>query len=163
MKLPAVAIAAAFACGIALGLHPTVVLHVTSVFLLSTCIVGTVVLLALGLALAKIERLFPAAIISLLSWTLLGFLAACFAEQPRPANHVMSLLEQKRLSLESPLRWHGRLRDEPARLPWGHGFEVDLAGRAWVDETLAAPRNRHTLQWFAADVWCLARYAFGRP
>jgi len=136
MKLPAVAIAAAFACGIALGLHPTVVSHVTSVVLLSICFVGTVILLALGLGLAKMKRLFPAAIISLLSWTLLGFLAACVTEQPRPANHVMSLLEEKRLSLESPLRWHGRLRDEPARLPWGHGLEVDLARVEYEGATL---------------------------
>jgi predicted membrane metal-binding protein len=27
-----------------------------------------------------------------------------------------------------PLRWHGRLRDEPARLPWGYAYEVELSG-----------------------------------
>jgi uncharacterized protein DUF4131 len=113
-----------------------VVSHVISVFLLSTCFVGIVVLPVFGLGLAKMERLFPAAIISLLSWTLLGFLAARVVEQPRPANHVTSLLEQKRLSLESPLRWHGRLRDEPARLPWSHGLEVDLAGVEYEGATL---------------------------
>lgn len=73
------------------------------------------------------ERLFPAATISLLNWALLGFLGVCVAEQPRPANHVASLLEQGRLSLQSPLRWHGRLRDEPAKLPWGYGLEIDLS------------------------------------
>jgi len=35
-------------------------------------------------------------------------------------------LEQKRFSLDSPLRWHGHLRDEPAKLPWGYGLEIDL-------------------------------------
>jgi hypothetical protein len=54
---------------------------------------------AIAAALLAASHVFSPAIISLLSWTLLGFLAACFAEQPRPANHVMSLLEQKRLSL----------------------------------------------------------------
>jgi len=67
-----------------------------------------------------------------LSWELLGFLGAWVAEQPRPVNHVTSLLEQKPLSLESPLRWHGRLRDEPAKLPWGYG----LAAQAKNDDSL---------------------------
>jgi competence protein ComEC len=26
------------------------------------------------------------------------------------------------------LRWQGRLRDEPAKLPWGYGYEIELAG-----------------------------------
>jgi hypothetical protein len=40
MRLPAVAIAAAFGCGIALGLHPAVASHVTSVLFLSFRFVG---------------------------------------------------------------------------------------------------------------------------
>ena len=128
MRLPAVAIAAAFSGGIALGLHPTASQHVTSIFLLSACSLGALILIVAGLALTRMERLLPAAAISFLSWALLGFLGACIAEQPRPTNHVTSLLEQKRLSLESPLRWQGRLRDEPAKLPWGYGLEIDLSG-----------------------------------
>ncbi len=128
MKLPAVAIAAAFACGIAFGLHPALALHATSLFLLSALFLGVLVLIVTGLLLARIGRLLPAATTSLLSWALLGFLAACVAEQPRPANHVTSLVEQNRLSLNSPLRWRGRLRDEPAKLPWGVGLEIDLHG-----------------------------------
>jgi hypothetical protein len=41
---------------------------------------------------------------------------------------VISLLEQGRLDLKTPLRWHGQLRDEPARLPWGYGYEIELTG-----------------------------------
>jgi thiosulfate reductase cytochrome b subunit len=48
MKLPAVAIAAAFAGGIALGLHPAVAPHVTSAFLLSTCFLGVLFSLSRG-------------------------------------------------------------------------------------------------------------------
>ena len=128
MKLSAVAIVAAFASGIALGLHPAVTPHATSVFLLPACFLVGVVLIVTGLALARFERLFPAAAISLVSWALLGFLGAFIAQQPRPANHVTSLLEQKSISVKSPLRWHGRLRDEPAKLPWGYGLEIDLSG-----------------------------------
>ncbi|MGB8476242.1 MAG: DNA internalization-related competence protein ComEC/Rec2 [Candidatus Acidiferrum sp.] len=32
------------------------------------------------------------------------------------------------MELKTPLRWHGRLRDEPARLPWGYGYEIELTG-----------------------------------
>lgn len=127
MKLPAVAIAAAFASGIALGLYPAVLPLVTSRFFLAICFVTSLALILAGFTLARMERLFPALNVSILSWSLLGFLGACVAEQPRPANHVTSLLEQKHLSLASPLRWHGRLRDEPAKLPWGDGLEIDLS------------------------------------
>src|SRR5437879_9582894 len=27
----------------------------------------------------------------------------------------------------APLRWHGRLRDEAAGLPWGYGYELDIS------------------------------------
>jgi hypothetical protein len=98
MKLPAVAIVAAFASGIALGLHPSVVPHATSPFFLAACFASCLVLILAGLTLAKMDFLFPAATVSLRSWALLGFLGASVAEQPRPANHVTSLLEQRRLT-----------------------------------------------------------------
>ncbi|HEY6944992.1 MAG TPA: ComEC/Rec2 family competence protein, partial [Candidatus Acidoferrum sp.] len=128
MRLPAVAIAAAFAGGIALGMHPLVIPHVTSRFFLAACFAASLVLIVAGLSFARSGRLFPAVALSPLSWVLLGFLGACVAEQPRPANHVTSFLEQGRLSLRSPLRWYGRLRDEPAKLPWGYGLEIELDG-----------------------------------
>jgi hypothetical protein len=65
---------------------------------------------------------------SLLNWVLLGFLGAGHAEQPRPAEHVISLVEKGRLDLKTRSRWHGRLRDAPARLPWGCGYEIELSG-----------------------------------
>ena len=128
MRLPAVAIAAAFACGIALGLHPVAASNATSIFLLSSCFLASLVLILIGIALAGIGRLIPAAVVSLFTWVLLGFLGVCVAEQPRPPDHVTSLVERGRLSLETPLRWHGRLRDEPTKLPWGYGLEIELTG-----------------------------------
>src|SRR5205807_9731355 len=59
---------------------------------------------------------------------LLGFLSVCIAERPPDANHVISRVEQGRIPLKTPLRWHGHPRDEPARLPWGYGYESDLSG-----------------------------------
>lgn len=74
MRLPAVAIAAAFAIGIALGLHPAVILHVTSVYFLSAFFIGELVLIVAGLALATFGRLLPAAATSLLTGHCLAFL-----------------------------------------------------------------------------------------
>ena len=128
MRLPAVAIAAAFASGIALGLHSTVVRNASSVLLLSAGFATGLALILIGIVLAAFDRLFPAAILSSLSWTMLGLLGACVAEQPLAANHVTSLVERGQLRLEAPLRWRGSLRDEPAKLPWGYGLEVNLSG-----------------------------------
>src|SRR6266446_9157897 len=128
MKLPAVAIAAAFASGIALGLHPLVARHASSLAFLSLSFVVVALLVTTGMVLLKLGRLFLAAAASLLCWIFLGCLGACVAEQPRPANHVISLVEERGISLGTPLRWHGHLRDEPARLPWGYGYEIELSG-----------------------------------
>jgi len=128
MRLPAVAIAAAFASGILLGLHPAVARNAASFFILSCSFAIVAVLILAGMYFVKIERLILAAIASLLSWAGLGFLGVCIAEQPRDANHVLSLIEQGRLPVKTPLRWHGHLRDEPTRLPWGYGYEIEISG-----------------------------------
>src|SRR5882672_1789406 len=71
-----------------------------------------------------LSRLFLAAAASLLCWISLGCLGTCVAGQPRPANKVLSLVGQGRIRLGTPLRWHGHLCDEPARLPWGYTNEL---------------------------------------
>ena len=43
-----------------------------------------------------------------------------------PENHVTRLIAAKRLDLSEPLRWRGRLREDPLVLPWGRRFEIDL-------------------------------------
>jgi competence protein ComEC len=65
---------------------------------------------------------------SLVTWMLLGFVGALVAEQPRLLEHVISLVEKGLIDLKTPLRWHGQLRDEPAHLPWGSGYEIELSG-----------------------------------
>jgi hypothetical protein len=140
MRLPAVAIAAAFSCGIALGLHPAVARNAASLLLLSSSFVTIAVLVLTGFLFITIGRLLLAASASLLTWVLLGFLGVCIADQPRHPEHVISLLEQARLPLKTPLRWHGHLRDEPTRLPWGYGYEIELSGVAF-EETLHPVRG----------------------
>jgi hypothetical protein len=128
MRLPAVAIAAAFACGILLGLHPAVARNARSILLLCCSVAIIAVLVFTGILFVRIGRLYLAAVASLLSWVMLGFLGVCVAEQPRDPNHVISLIEQGRIPLKTPLRWQGQMRDEPARLPWGYGYEMEISG-----------------------------------
>jgi competence protein ComEC len=128
MRLPAIAIAAAFACGILLGLHPAVARNAASLLILSCSFAIVAALILTGMYFVRVERLVLAAIASLLSWAWLGFLGACIAEQPRDANHVLALVEKGRIPLKTPLRWHGQLRDEPTRLPWGYGYEIEISG-----------------------------------
>jgi competence protein ComEC len=140
MRLPVVAIAAAFACGILLGLHPPVAQSAASLLLLSLSFAAIVVLIFTGIWFVRIGRLVLAGIASLLSWVLLGFLGVCIAEQPRDADHVISLVEQGLLPLKTPLRWHGHLRDEPIRLPWGYGYEIEISG-VELEGTLRSARG----------------------
>jgi len=89
MRLPAVAIATAFACGIVLGLHPGVARNASSHILLSSFFIFIVVFVLAGIIFVRIGRLFLATVASLLSWVLLGFVGGCIAEQPRDADHVI--------------------------------------------------------------------------
>jgi hypothetical protein len=107
MRLPAVTIAAAFACGIVLGLQPAAVHHASSATFLLSSFSLTALFVFVGIPLARFNRLFPALAASLLSWVLLGFLGACIAEQSLSADH---------------------LRDEPAPIPWGTGYGIELSG-----------------------------------
>ena len=128
MKLPAVAIAAMFVCGVALGLCTPIAQQATSHFFLGAGFTSAGLLIFAGIALIRGGQRLPAAAASAVSWVTLGILAACVAGQPLPADHVNNLIEQGRIALGTPLKWHGRLRDEPAKLPWGYGYEIDLSG-----------------------------------
>ena len=147
MKLPAVAITAAFACGVVLGLWPPIVRLATSHFWLAAAFLVVTFSIALAILLVNRARFGVAAVVSGASWILLGVLGAWIAEQPIPSTHVISLIESGRIDLRTPLRWHGTLRDEPAKLPWGFGLEIQLAGVEYENEqlmTLGALRLSYT-------------------
>jgi competence protein ComEC len=138
MKLPALTIAAAFAGGIVLGLSPVFEQTVAPGSVLMLCFAASGILVAVGILLAKRDWLILGAAASLLSWVMLGVLGARIADQPRPANHIISLVDARRVELKTPLRWHGRLRDEPARLPWGFGYEIELSGVEYQNALVSA-------------------------
>ncbi len=128
MRLPAVAMTAAFAGGIAIGLRPAVAAHASS----KELVVGLFIFVLAGLLAGGIfvrrDFLWAAAGAGIFCWAGLGIAGALLAEQPLPADYVVTLVENKTLELHTPLRWHGVLRDEPARLPWGYGYELSLSG-----------------------------------
>lgn len=138
MKLPALTIAAAYAGGIVLGLWIGKSHAIRSDLFLFALVALAGTLILVGLLLTTSNRLLLGAATSLLVWMVLGVMSERIADQPRATNHVLSLLERGKLQLKTPLRWHGRLRDEPTRLPWGYGYEIALSGVEYENELLPA-------------------------
>jgi competence protein ComEC len=138
VRLPAVVLAALFAGGIALGLYSPVVQNASSHAFLVSCFLAAGGLLFTGLFLMSYRRLSFAASAAATLWFLLGVLGACIGIQPRASDHVIALLDAGRIDLKAPLRWHGKLRDEPARLPWGFGYEIELSGVDYQGKMLTA-------------------------
>jgi hypothetical protein len=93
VKLPAVAITAAFAFGIALGLCPPMVRLASSQFWLAAGFLTAASLIVAGILLVNRARFGAGAIVSGVSWMVLGLLGAWIAERPLPRTHVISLIE----------------------------------------------------------------------
>jgi hypothetical protein len=76
-------------------------------------------LLIAGLFLAWRDLIWGASGVSLAAWLLLAAFAACIANQPLLREHILSRLAEREIPARTPLPWHGILRSEPSRLPWG--------------------------------------------
>ena len=63
---------------------------------------------------------------ALVAWAAIGGLAAGVERAAVPANHIARLITAGRVDPGIALRWRGRLREDPLRLPWGERFEIDL-------------------------------------
>ncbi len=122
MKLPALWIVAAFAAGIALASLPAGMAAIRPVAWLA--LAGAALLACLALLLR--QRSSSAWVGALIAWLFLGAAAADLEPLPKHANHITALLAQGRVELSEPLRWRGRLRQDPVRLPWGLRYEIDL-------------------------------------
>jgi competence protein ComEC len=118
MKLPALWIAAVFGAGILIagryGAPPKLWLGVA------------IAAIALGGVLIWRAHLTGAWSVALVAWVALGGLGATLERISVPANHVTRLLAAGQIDTAEPLRWQGRLREDPLRLPWGQRFEIDL-------------------------------------
>jgi competence protein ComEC len=118
MKLPALWIAGAFAAGIALASRGPEELR-------AWLLVAVAAMLAAALLVWR-GRIVPAWALALVAWFALGGLARSIERASVPPNHVTRLIAAGRLDLNEPLRWRGRLREDPLSLPWGRRYEIDL-------------------------------------
>jgi hypothetical protein len=111
MTLPTLWIAAAFAAGIALATRWPQSLW------LSAAIAGILILVRCLLVWRKQTR--AASLFALAAWIALGGLALGIERASTPANHIARLIAADRLDLSEPLRWSGRLREDPLVLALG--------------------------------------------
>jgi len=79
------------------------------------------------------QYLRGATILALAVWLVLGFLGATIAQEPRPKNYILNVIQSGELDVHTPLRWHGVLRDEPVTLPWGVSYEIELTSVDYRD------------------------------
>jgi len=130
MKLPALWIGVAFATGICAGLRwpegPVV------------CAVAAAVAIVVGGFLVWCQRNSAAGICALAAWFALGGLGLGIESTSVPSNHVTRLLAQNRIDLTEPLRWRGRLREDPLVMPWGQRYEIDIEQLVAAGETISA-------------------------
>lgn len=113
MKTPAVAMVTAFAWGIAIGSWPVIALHAFGRIFLALGL--AVAILSVGAAFLLVFRghVRAAGATSLATWLVLGISGAAIANQPKPANYILNVLNAGEIDVHTPLRWHGMLRDEP--------------------------------------------------
>jgi hypothetical protein len=111
MRFPALWMVAFFAAGILLGrgesIHPLVFVS------------AFVVLLPTGFLLLKKNQLLTAWMAALFAWATLGAIAASLELRSVLPQHVATLVDASALDTSESLRWRGRLRSDPMRLPWG--------------------------------------------
>ena len=128
MRLPALWIALAFAAGILVSMRepmPALPLIAAGIFAIALA------------ALAAYRRWLAAAwVLALAVWLALGALAATLERASLPLDHVTRLLAAGRLETSDALRWRGRLRADPLRMPWGYRYELDLEQVQMAGSTL---------------------------
>jgi len=118
MKLPALWIAASFAAGIAVAARWPGPLRLWIAAAVAAMLIGGVLLWR-----AKTRAAWA---LALAAWAALGGLAIGVERAAVPADHVTRLISAGRLDTTEPLRWQGRLREDPMALPWGRRYEIDL-------------------------------------
>jgi len=146
MRLPALWPAIALACGIlierAAPLSPT-----ASAALLAAALLA-------GLLLLRRGALRAAWAAGLVAWVVLGALGAELHRRDIRPDNAAAVISAGRVDAHEALRWRGRLRQGPSRLPSGIRYDVEL------DEVQAAGQAvrvsgglRATLEEFPSHQW----------
>ncbi len=119
MKIPAVWLAAAFATG--------VLLRPASHSSAAPWLIAAGLLILSGAAAAKFLRtLWPAAAFAMAAWCVLGAASVAIEQLAVPRDNVNALISSGKIDTSEPLRWRGRLREDPLRLPWGARYMIDI-------------------------------------
>ncbi|HXQ26746.1 MAG TPA: ComEC/Rec2 family competence protein [Candidatus Acidoferrales bacterium] len=116
--MPALWIVAAFAAGVGISSRWPASLRLY--------VAAAVAGILLSGVLVWRKRASAAWILALLSWVATGAVAIGVERAATPSNHVSTLIAAGRLDTSEPLRWRGRLREDPMALPWGHRYQIDL-------------------------------------
>ena len=122
MKLPSLWPAVFFAGGILLSGKLAGFGHGAPIwFVITPALVLLPAFLFLHYNLIRTAALFGACV-----WLSLGFAASKLESTAVPRNLVSTMIDSGKLDSSVPLRWRGRLRTDPLRLPWGTRYEIEL-------------------------------------
>lgn len=130
MKLPALWIAVALASGICIASRWPEKPLLSAVAVALAILAGSFHLWR--------GRVPAAAVCAVAAWIALGSLALGIERAAVPANHVTRLIAENRIDLTEPLRWRGRLREDPLVMPWGRRYEIDVEQVEAAGQTLTA-------------------------
>lgn len=125
MKLPALWLVFAFASGIAAG----------TTFATSVALWIVICFAAIGAGLCTTlftKQSVIAGCLAIVAWLALGGAAAQLERHNVPQNDVSALIARGALDTSEPLRWRGRLREDPESTPLGWRYTTDLES---VEET----------------------------
>jgi competence protein ComEC len=122
MKLPSLFPVALFAGGILLSPHAPGLAR----FGLRIFLIGALLLLVFGFIALRRNWYVAALVFACAAWLFLGFAAYHLERASVPSNLASTLIESGKLDSGTALRWRGRLRGDPLRLPWGLRYEINL-------------------------------------
>ncbi|HEV2288471.1 MAG TPA: DNA internalization-related competence protein ComEC/Rec2 [Candidatus Acidoferrales bacterium] len=130
MKLPALALALAFACGIAVEPFLPIHLHIW--------LIAAALSILTGLIFHFCSRwTFTPVLFALAAWFALGGFALRLARLDVSPNDVAHLIASHKIDASEPLRWQGTLREDPEKLPWGLRYTIDLSNVAIAGQAIS--------------------------
>jgi competence protein ComEC len=118
VKLPALWLVLAFGGGIATGKWRLLPSRTWLVFVLA--------MLFFGIVLYFRKQLPAAWTLVLVAWFALGGLAIRLQQNYVATSNVARYITAGKLDASEPLRWRGRLREDPESLPWGWRYTIEL-------------------------------------
>jgi len=89
-------------------------------------VVAIFLLLLSGITTLRSNWVITSVVLAAGAWFALGITACLLERAAVPHNLASTLIESGRLDSTAALRWRGRLRGDPLRVPWGWRYEIGL-------------------------------------